>query len=156
MNHVGVRIGGSAFERDVGPIRAVSPFKAPRGRRGERRTKEAPALKEWMLVEEPRLGLRKVLFRVANDGLPQPRLIEALRSLTGLAQIIETSYDREILAVAVVRTDGEARDLRSRVEELAPDRGVRMDLIETESHEPAARTWLEIARREATHPLPEA
>ncbi len=101
-----------------------------------------------MVVDEPALGLLRLLLRLPNDGLPRPELLEALRGLPGIRQVLEVSSDREILAVGLARDLREAEDLRARVQDHAVGQSVRMDIISAESHRPAERTWVELARRQ--------
>lgn len=147
--HVGVTVPKSAIEKHVNTVTARSNLMKPRGRPGQTRIKrDAPIMRDWVLVDESALGLRVVLFRLSNDGLPQRQLLADLRDVRGVRQIIETSADRELLAVAVVRGIEHARDMRARFEELAPGRSVRMDFVEFETHEPAIATWLDLAKLE--------
>ena len=135
----------TTFQRAVGPVKAAEPLKGARGRRGDRHPKEAPLIREWLLVEEQALGILKVIYRLPNDGLPQDALCEQAGKLIGVRQIIETGSDRELIVIALVRDLIAARDLRARLEDLAPGRSVRMDLVEFEDQTPAVRTWRRLA-----------
>jgi hypothetical protein len=107
---------------------------------------ERPVLREWLAVEEPEFGLLRVLYRLPNDGLPRPALLAALAGLPGMRQLREVEGDREVLAVALVEDMGGAAALRARIEDHAPGGAVRMDMVSYETHEPARRTWIELAR----------
>jgi hypothetical protein len=135
----------TTFERAVGPVRAEAKLKGRRGRPGQRLPKDAPALWEWLLVDERRLGVQKVIYRLPNDGLPQAELIDAVRRLVGVRQIVEAGSDRELILVALVRDAVAASDLRAQLEDLAPGRSVKMDLVEFEDNQPAVRTWHHLA-----------
>ena len=131
----------STFERAVGEIRAESPLKGKRGRPGGPHPTHPAALWDWLLVDEPSLGVRKMIYRLPNDGMPQAGLIAAVGGLSGVRQILETGSDRELIIVALVHTDEAAHDLRARLEDLAPGRSVKMDPVEHEDHQPAIATW---------------
>src|SRR4051794_1453912 len=77
----------TGFERAVGPVRATAPGLGQRGRPGRRRSrKEVPQIRDWLLVDESALGLKKMIYRLPNDGLPQPQVLNALRSTNGVRQ----------------------------------------------------------------------
>jgi hypothetical protein len=136
----------SSFERAVGPVRAESPLKGQRGRPGQRLPKKAPAMWEWLLVDEEALDVRKMVYRLPNDGRPQADLIAGVRRSEGVRQILETGSDRELIVVALVADEKAARALRGRLERLAPGRSVRMDAVEYEDHQPSVRTWRALAK----------
>ena len=136
----------SSFERAVGPIRAESPLKGQRGRPGRRRAKKAPVVRDWLLVDETALGVRKMIYRLPNDGMSQPGLIDAVQELEGVRQILETGSDRELIVIALLADDAGAHALRAEIERLAPERSVRMDAVEYEDHQPSVRTWRTLAR----------
>lgn len=100
---------------------------------------------DWLLVNEEALAVRKVVYRLPNDGRPQAELIAAIRRLEGVRQIIETASDRELILVGLVSDEPAARALRGRLEDLAPGRSVRMDAVEYEDHQPSVRTWQALA-----------
>ncbi len=138
---------GSSFERAVAPLRAISPSQRKRGRGGGGAPRhQRDGIREWLLVDESVLGVRKVLYRLPNDGLPQPNLLNAIASLNGTRQVLEAGSDRELIVVALVRTEEEANDLRSRLEELAPGRSVKMDPVSDETWSAAPGTWIAVAR----------
>ncbi len=103
---------------------------------------------DWLLVDEAALGLLRVLYRLPNNGLPRPGLLEALSGIGGIRQIIEVSGDLEVLVVAIVEDLQEAQRLRARIQDHAIEQPVRMDLLNYESHEPARQTWIQLARRQ--------
>jgi len=105
-----------------------------------------PIIRPWIVADETALGLQRVLFRLPNDGLPRPALLATLEEMPGIRQVIEVSSDRELIVVAVVRDLDEAADLRALIEDHAPGQPVRMDVIISESHVPARRTWIQLAR----------
>ena len=135
-------------ERAAGPIRLSPPRKGQRGRAGERRAKAAPALEEWVLVNERRLGLEKWLVRIEGDGRGAPDLLRRLRRLAGVRQIVETGHRRDIYVLLLSRDHGERLDLRARLEELT-DRAMVWDEVLSESHHVAALTWEALAKRTA-------
>lgn len=149
---------GNRFEHalDTKTLLATAKIRRPLARTGRppqgphpRRVTREPAIFDWFWVDEPKLGLLRILFRLPNDGLPRPDLMDAMKELPGIRQVIETKTDREIIAIGLVRNLDEADHLRARIEEQAPDQSVRMDLVQEEDHLVARRTWLEIAQREA-------
>ena len=140
----------TSFQRAVGPVRAGATQQSWPDASGTGGHEERPLLRDWLLVDEAQLGIKKVVYRIANDGLVQPELIAAIALLEGVRQVLETSSDRMLIIVALVCDDPGARDLRARIEELAPGRAVRMDDVTWEDHSPAARAWVEVARRMAS------
>lgn len=137
----------------AGALQAKSPWREKPGPRGDKSGVEpspAPpaALWDWVVVDEPALGLLRFLYRLPNNGLPRPQLLDVLAGLPGVRQLVEVSGDLEILVVAVVEDLKEAEDLRSRIQDHATGEPVRMDLISHENHQPARRTWIELARRQ--------
>lgn len=135
----GLKGSGPKRKRGGGPPPAANP--------------DAVVWPDWLRVDEIKLGLRKALIRIPNDGWPVDDLVDALRSMSGLRQIMVTKEDREIFAVLLYRNEDEADNLRARIEEHAgPNLRVRMHEIDYETDEPTKQTWLEIARREADEP----
>lgn len=148
-----------AWEASRG-LQTESPWRDKRGRRplkpeSEQLESGEPALWEWMVADEPALGLLRVVYRLPNDGLPRDELREVLEELAGVRQVIELSSDREIIVVALTRDLEEAENLRAQIEDHAVGQSVRMDLVTRESHQPARRTWIELVRRELGLPSPE-
>jgi hypothetical protein len=145
---VGVRISAQQAERAARPVRASSPHKGQRGRPGPRRPKQSPAIEEWLLVDERRLGLEKVLVRLIGEGRHDEDLLRQLRRLPGVRQVVETSYQRDVFAILVFRDGEEGEALRAQLEEIT-DRAVVWDPILLETQEPARATWVELTRRAA-------
>ena len=147
-DELGVALSARRIQAATAPIRATSPYKRRPGRPQASpppRTQK-PIIRDSLIVDERRLGLLRILFRLPNDGLPQPGLLAALDGLTGVRQILEVDATREILIVAVVRSFSEADDLRARLEELAPGRSVQRDLVSFESTAAAPATWRRLAQ----------
>jgi hypothetical protein len=137
----------------AGSLKEASPWRGAAGRpRGEDTesppARPEPSLRAWLVVDEPALGLTRVLYRLGNDGLPRPDLVNALGELAGVRQVIEVGSDRELLIIGIVEDIAEARDLRARIEDHAVGQPVRMDLIEHEDHTPARATWIGLASRQ--------
>lgn len=147
-DHLGIKITRRQIQDAVGPIRAESAHKQRRGRKGvPRLVKREPILHEGLVVDEAKLGLRRVLFRLANEGWPQPALLQDLEGLAGVRQVLEVDSTRELIIVALVVSLEDADDLRAQIEERAPGRPVRRDFISYESTAAAAATWLRLAQR---------
>jgi hypothetical protein len=156
----GMEVSEDTVERAFSGIRARNTKKKPRGgsaRSNETasdrdRTSDAPGLAvwtDWLRVDEHRLGLRKVLIRIPNDGFELPGVVAELERMPGIRQVIETKEQREIFAVGLVRTEEEEEDLRARVLEHVPAHPVSVSVIRRESHAPTALTWLRLAHNEA-------
>ncbi len=164
----GVEVSEDTVERAVDGIRAQNRRKKPRGGSawGEAAWPEVAASgakpatgqasvdvavwTDWLRVDEHRLGVRKVLIRIPNDGFELPGLMAELERMPGIRQVIETKEQREIFAIGLVRTEGEEEDLRARVLEHVHARPVSVSVIRRESHAPTALTWLRLAEDEAT------
>jgi hypothetical protein len=148
-----IDVSEDTLERTVAALRGKSDYKSAPGPTPGRPAglpRLEPAIwTDWLRLDEERLGLRKVLIRIPNDGLSLAGAFDALEAMPGIRQIIETKEDREILAVALLRPGEEDDDLRARIQEHLPDRAVRVHVILRESDEPTKATWLEIARRES-------
>jgi hypothetical protein len=146
-----VRASASSVERTVAPMRAASPYKRRTGpKRSTAANKSvAPAFWDWLLVDESRLGVRKALVRILGFGRRQDGLIDWLRELPGVRQIIETSFDRELIIVVLFRDSGEGERIRAQIEEHAPDRGLTWQEILREEHLPAVQTWRHLASQAA-------
>lgn len=136
----------------------VKPLR-PKTRRGrppkQRKTRRRDAddrehaIVDWLLVDEARLELLVVLYRLPSDGMPRPDLYDVISELPGVRQVIETKRDRELLVIGLVRSLKEADALRSLLEEHAPEESVSLDLVQRETHLPAVQTWTWLAKREA-------
>lgn len=137
----------------IGPVRRRSPYKKTPGRKGASRiVRQQPIIQDGVLVDEPALGLIRVLFRLANEGWTQGDLLVALETVPGIRQIIEVDSTRELIVIALAPSMDDADDLRARIEELAPGRPVRRDIISFESHRPAPATWRKLAGDVASSP----
>jgi hypothetical protein len=142
------------FDAALDEVRVTSNKKDRRGPAPSGATKPPAAnpsvWTDWLRVDEGRLGLKRSIIRIPNDGLPATDLIEKLRNMPGIRQVMVTKEDREILAVAIYRKEEEADDIRAKVEEHAsPDFRVRMHELVIDTDEPTPLTWLEIAKHEA-------
>lgn len=138
-------------------LRAASPFRVensqkqdrgPRGGRAAQDRSNGAIWTDWARVEEVALGLRMVLVRVPNDGFPLEGVYEMLASMPGVRQVLETKEDREIIATALLRPGEDEEDLRARIAEHLPGRAIRLHVIGRATEEPAAATWLGLAKRE--------
>lgn len=155
-DNFGVDVSEDTVVRAVKPVRAASELKQPRGPRPQPASlspgddAEAPAIwTDWLRVDEQRLGVRKVLIRVPNDGFELPGVVEALATIPGIRQVIETREMREIFAVALVASEEGEEDLRAQVQEHVPGRSVSVSAIRRESDAGTAPTWLALANAAA-------
>jgi hypothetical protein len=146
---VGHEVSTSTLYRLLAVARRDSPPQGPDTVRRARRDPREPLVKDWFLVDEHALELQLILYRLPNDGMPQPDLLTALDTLKGIRQVIEATSVREVFVVAIVQNMDEARDLRARIEEIAPGRSVVMDTIESESWSASPLTWLDLAQKAA-------
>lgn len=141
---------GLAIRQD-GATRAASlrkqqsPTKVAPGRRPARRQTPRldPVFREWLLIDEPRLGLELALLTFPGDGRRQTDLLEALRQTAGVRQIIETARKRDVVAIVLFAGPRERRDLRARLEEISHQ--IIWDDVISETHEPAPHTWRALA-----------
>ena len=78
-------------------------------------------------------------------------MVNALESMPGIRQVIETEELREVFAVALLRTEEEEDDLRARILEHAHGRAVMVKAIRTESHEPTVLGGCRWLRRKPKH-----
>jgi hypothetical protein len=141
---IGVAIGRDGAERAARPHRFESPRKKTRGTPAGPVTRVDGALRDWLLVDEQRLGLETALIRFPGDGRKQTELLDILKALPGIRQVVETAPRREIVVIAVFRDAQARRDLRAQLEEVA-GRILWEEILE-ETHTPALATWAALAR----------
>jgi hypothetical protein len=150
LRGLGLKITAAGSRRAATPYLEVSPHKKKRGpaRAAAVAVPRRPAIREWLLVDESKLGLEKALVRFPGNGLARPELRRALERLAAVRQVLELEYDRELVAI-VVFADAEARAaLQAQLAELTTDARI-WDGIIHETHLPARRLWSELARRAA-------
>jgi hypothetical protein len=158
----GVDVSEDTVERALDGIRAQNKKKKPRGGSAQQDAahtevepdadREPPGIAvwtDWLRLDEHRLGVRKVLVRIANDGFELSGVVAEMESMPGIRQVIETKEQREIFAVALLRTEEEEDDLRARLLEHVRGHPVSVSVIHRESHAPTALTWLRLAQEEA-------
>jgi hypothetical protein len=140
-----------AFGRD--PVRKAgsawtwySPRKETPGTGEAEPERIAPALREWLLVDEPRLRLKRALVHFRGSGKRHAELLRALRRFVGVRQIIETREARDIWAVIIFRPE-EEDEVAARLEEHAGSH--YWYGISAEDHTPAVQTWRGFLTREA-------
>jgi hypothetical protein len=151
QQHLGLETSKSRVQAAVGAVRQKSPHKASPGPPpAQRAAAPAPLIRESFVVDEPALGIGRVLFRITNDGRPQGSLLRALEKVEGVRQIIELDSTLDILVVALVTSQQESDDLRARLRDLAGDRGVERETISFESFAPMQATWRRLAERAPT------
>jgi hypothetical protein len=141
---LGLVIGHNAAAKASMPHRAPQTRKGNPGRPGARNPKESNAIRDWLLVDEARLGIQKVLLRFPGDGSEQQALKEALQRTPGIRQVFETGHARDVFAMALLSPSADRRIFRARIEEIAT-RFYWEDVLE-ESHESAIGTWRALAR----------
>jgi hypothetical protein len=143
--------------RQAGALRAQRPLRhhPERKRRAGRNTRvRSPAapqpdatFREWLLIDELKLDLEVALVRFPGDGTRQTDLMAALCQVAGVRQIVETQRDRDIWAFVVFDGARRRRDLRARLEELAPR--LQWDDVLFETQEPTRLLWRDLAVRTA-------
>lgn len=143
---LGVAVSGQQAERAVAPIRESSPWKGERGRPGARKPKRAPLLRDWLVVDELRVGLEKSLVKVEGDGRHDASLVRSLERMPGVRQLLELGTRRDLLMVILTRDRAERDALRARIAEFT-DRPIFWDEVLVETHRPAEGTWASLARR---------
>ncbi len=104
---------------------------------------------DWLRIDERRLGVISFLVRLPNEGLSRPEVFDAVSEIAGITEVVETREDREIHARGVAVDLDQIADIRARLEDLVPGQAVRIHLLERETSVPAARAYLELARRSA-------
>jgi hypothetical protein len=143
--------------RQAGALRAMRPLKyqPPAKQRAGRHTKdrrsaataERAVFRDWLLIEEAKLDLEVALVRFPGDGSAQAELLAALRRVAGVRHIIETQRQRDLLALVVFQGVQRRRELRARLEEIAPR--IEWDDVLFETQEPTRLLWKDLARRAA-------
>jgi hypothetical protein len=103
--------------------------------------------RDWLLIDELQLELELALITFPGTGRSQGELIDALRYMPGVRQIIETEHARDVLAIVIFAGPRQRRELRARLSELSDQ--LIWDNILQETHEPAAITWRALALQAA-------
>jgi hypothetical protein len=149
FKELGITVGPAAAMRAMRPLRRQSPHKRLPGRpTAAGGSSQGPSVfREWLLIEELRLDLEVAFVQFPGDCGRQSDLIEALRTIPGVRQLVELQQDRTVVALLLFSGSEQRTDLRSRLEEIAP-RFFWDDVI-FETHEPARQAWRELARRAA-------
>ena len=126
----------------------VSSTAAQNAARHHRQSFARPALRKWLLIDEPRLDLDVAVLRFEGCGHRQQGLVETLNEMPGLRQILELSGSFEVLAVAIFDGRVARGDLKARVQEATGLDPAWFD-IERESWAPSTATWAALAQRAA-------
>lgn len=149
--HFNVTVSEDTVTRAVDPVRGRNTFKRSGTAAGpEIANDEAAIWTDWLCVDEARLGVRKVLVHVANDGYELPGLVGALERLPGIRQVILTKERREVFAIALLRREEDEDGLRAQILEHAPGHAVTLSAIRVESDRPTRAAWFALARAEAS------
>ncbi len=143
---LGIAVSRQQAERAAAPIRESSTWKGERGRPGRRVPKRPPAIRDWLEVDELRLGLDKSLVKIEGDGRHDAALLRALQGMVHIRQVLELGARRDLLAVVLTRDRVERDSVRARIAELTA-RPVFWDEILAETHAPARLTWAALAKR---------
>lgn len=106
------------------------------------------SLTSWTLVSEGDLDLDVSLLRFDPGRLSPERIVEILKDISGIRQILQLGTSGEVLAVAVFDGARARRELRAVIQERL---GMRphWDEVESETFAPATRTWQDLARKAA-------
>jgi len=141
----GINMSG-AVARQVGAQRSWRhPSKLPTGQSGKKPERRDEVLRNWLLVDEPALGLRRALVRFPGEGARQADLIATLRRFRGVRQIFETRERRDVYAVVLHRPEEE----ETMVTALEGFGRCYWNGISLEEHEPAIESWASFLRRSA-------
>jgi hypothetical protein len=154
-NELGVGLGAAALHAAGKRRRHPAPRKAPRGpkpRPGDEPAEASPptedrAFRDWLMVEEHKLGLDTALVRLEGDERPPTELLENLARIPGVRQVIDLAQRRDVLIVVIFNGRHDRQRLRGQLEEL--DRNMLWEDIEHESWWPAMDTWKSLAQRAA-------
>ena len=106
------------------------------------------SLAKWVLVSEGDLDLDVSLLRFEPGVRPPEEIVEVLRGISGIRQILQLGTSGEVLAVAVFDGARARRELRAVIQERLGIRP-RWDEVESETFAPATRTWRDLARKAA-------
>jgi hypothetical protein len=106
------------------------------------------SLAKWMLVSEGDLDLDVSLLRFEPGGRAPEEIVEVLKGISGIRQVLQLGTSGEVLAVAVFDGARARRELRAMIQERLGTRP-RWDEVESETFAPAARTWRDLARKAA-------
>jgi hypothetical protein len=118
--------------------------KRRRGRQPSRRTAVLDAaVRDWLLIDELRLGIELAILRFPGDGTPQADLIRRLRATPGVRQLLETAHKRDVVAIVLFSGARGRQEVRAQVDEIA-ERVIWDDVL-SETWDPAARTWRALA-----------
>jgi hypothetical protein len=106
------------------------------------------SLAKWVLVSEGDFDLDLSLLRFEPGGRSPEEIVEILRGISGIRQILQLGSSGEVLAVAVFDGARARRELRAMIQERL---GIRpqWDEVESETFVPAIRTWRDLARKVA-------
>jgi hypothetical protein len=145
--HLGLRFSKTRMQNALASVRLSSAHKKRPGPPGAAScVPEDPFIEDSLVIDEQKLGVLRVLFRLPNDGLPQAQLLEDLEGLPGVRQILELDSTRDVLVVALAGSMSDADDLRARIQDFVPGRGVVRDIISFESHAAMPATWKRLAK----------
>jgi hypothetical protein len=106
------------------------------------------SLAKWLLVSEGDLDLDVSLLRFEPGKSTPEEIVEVLKRISGIRQILQLGTSGEVLAVAVFDGARARRELRAVIQERL---GIRpqWDEVESETFAPAIRTWRDLARKAA-------
>ncbi len=142
-----VLVGQKSAARAATRTRGSSRSTEGGERTATRRARRKPPFRDWVLVDENRLGFELAVVRFPGQGGRQKELVKALKKVVGVRQIIETEESGDVLAILIFAGLEQRRDLRARLEELS-ERFFWENVL-SETHEPALVTWQELARTAA-------
>lgn len=106
------------------------------------------SLTKWVLVSEGDLDLDVSLLRFEVGRRSPEEIVEVLRGISGIRQILQLGTSGEVLAVALFDGARARRELRAVIQERLGMRP-RWDEVESETFAPAGRTWRDLARKAA-------
>lgn len=107
-----------------------------------------PALRKWLILDEPRLDLDVALLRFDGKGERHRALVSALTSIAGIRQVIEVAGSFEVIAIAVFDGAQARLHLKSLVQERTGLDPAWFD-VESESWAGSLPTWRALTRRAA-------
>ncbi|HWT93609.1 MAG TPA: hypothetical protein VN238_11470 [Solirubrobacteraceae bacterium] len=154
---LGIDMNATAAQKACSRIRYPSTEKQPPGPAPirsdpvddpEPTDESPPALRRWLLVEEPKLDLDAALLRFAPSNQRQTGVLAGLRATVGVRQIIELAGTWEVLAVVVFDGARARRTLKAVVQERTGQDPAWFD-IEMEDWSPSRETWVALAQASA-------
>lgn len=146
--HIAARLGGQPRRKDSTYFK--KELKVNISEKAGRLAANAvgDSLAGWLLVCEGDLDLDVSLLQFKPGRYSPEEIVEVLKGIFGIRQILQLGTTGEVLAVAVFDGARARRELRAVIQERLGIRP-RWDEVESETFVPAIGTWRELARKTA-------